>query len=91
MDLAIKELRRLHGNRRGQTVLEYLLLLALSFVMGYIIITGPAATFTGDMLATIRNNLKNVVRTGELSDGPEITPGNSQHPGSENRMRPLHL
>lgn len=71
-------------------MVEYLLLLAAAFISGYIIVTGPLATFTSNMLGNIRGTVQNVVRTGEL-DAKGATPGQAGHPSRPERLKPLHL
>ncbi len=82
--------RRL-GNERGQTMVEYLMLLAAAFITTYIVMIGPMANFTKLMLATIRSAIVNVVQNGELQPGEVLQPGQSGHPGDPARAKPLHL
>ena len=86
MFLAVKR----RGNK-GQTSLEYLMLLSAAFISGYVVITGPIAKFTGDMLLDIRGGLQNVVHSGQWKKGTEIAPGDREAPGQEKRGKPLHL
>lgn len=75
----------------GQTVVEYLLLMAAAFITSYIVMTGPMSKFTSLMLATIRSSLANVVQNGELQPGQVLQPGQGGHPGDPARSKPLHL
>ncbi len=77
-------------NRRGQTSVEYLLLLAAAFLTSYLIITGPLAGFTRDLLADIREGLGNLVEHAEWTT-ESIEPGKGKHPGAPERLRPVHL
>lgn len=79
------------NNERGQTTIEYLLLLSAAFITTYIVMTGPMADFTRQMLATIRSSLVNVVQNGELTPGQVNTPGQAGHPGDPVRAKPLHF
>lgn len=78
-------------NQRGQTSLEYLLLLSVAFITSYIMITGPLATFTQLTLVTIRSALGNVIRNGEMKPGTVAEPGEDGHPSNPARLKPLHL
>jgi uncharacterized protein (UPF0333 family) len=79
------------NRERGQAVVEYLLLLSAAFITTYIVMTGPMAQFTRQMLATIRSSLVNVVQNGELSPGQVSSPGQSGHPGDPARTKALHF
>ena len=81
---------RIIRNERGQTALEYLLLISAAFITAYIMITGPMATFTGQMLGEIRSSLVNIVRNGENSPNVVET-GQNGHPGDQARFEALHL
>ncbi len=78
-------------NRKGQTTVEYLLLLAATFVTSYFVVTGPMSTFTRQLLGTIRSALVNVVQNGELTPGEVLNPGQSGHPGDPARAKPVHF
>lgn len=71
-------------NHRGQTTIEWIMLLAASFTTGYFIITGPFATFTTDLLTKIRVFTNNIVLQGEsdAKAAPPLTP---------KRFKPVHL
>lgn len=77
---------RILKNRRGQTSVEYLLLLALVFITAYIILTQPLATFTTQILNNIVAGMQNLIRNAELSSG-STTPGTPGSPG----FKALHL
>jgi hypothetical protein len=87
----VKRLKQKLGNERGQTTLEYMLLLATTFIVSYLVITGPMSQFTQLMLATIRSALINVVQNGELTPGTVLQPGQAGHPGDPVRAKALHL
>lgn len=78
-------------NQRGQTTVEYLMLLAVTFLVSYLVIVGPMSNFTLLMIATIRSALINVVQNGELTPGEVLQPGQAGHPGDPARTKPLHL
>lgn len=86
-----KPLQHFIRDEEGQTVVEYLLLLAMAFITAYILMTiGPLPRFTTQMLADIRTRLGNVVRNGQMeSQGTE--PGTSGHPSDPRRFKALHL
>lgn len=79
------------GNQSGQTTLEYMLLLATTFIVSYLVMTGPMSQFAQLMLATIRSALINVVQNGELTPGTVLQPGQAGHPGDPVRTKALHL
>lgn len=92
MDVAMRRSRRIFfGNDRGQTVVEYLLLLVVTFTFGYFIITFPVARFTTSMILTIRSSIVNLVRNAEMSPGQVMETGQRGHPGDPARAKPLHL
>lgn len=77
-------------NRRGQTSLEYLLLLVAAFITTYIVTTGKIADFTRGTLFKIRSGLRNTVRNGEWKEGDVTLSGQKGHPGDPARHRPIH-
>lgn len=79
------------SSRKGQTVVEYLMLMALCFVTGFLMVTGPVANFTRLMVATIRSSIVNVVQNAELRPGEQLEPGEGGHPSDPTRGKPLHL
>lgn len=83
-------LRRRRGES-GQTMVEYLLLLAVAFITAYILITGPVASFARDMITGIRVGLLNVVQNAELTTSAPQSPGASGHPTDGKRFKALHL
>jgi hypothetical protein len=83
------KLRR-HGRQSGQTMVEYLMLLALAAVTSYLVVTGPVQNFTRLMVATIRSTIVNVVQNAELRPGEQIEPGEGDHPSAANRGKRLH-
>jgi hypothetical protein len=68
-----------------------MLLLAMTFITSYLVITGPMSNFTRLMLATIRSTLVNIVQNGELTPGEVTNPGQAGHPGDPTRAKALHL
>jgi len=78
-------------NERGQTSLEYLMLLSVAFIAAYIIITGPLSQFTRLTLVTIRSGIQNTVRNGEWLEGEVVGPGEKGHPGDPDRLKPIHF
>jgi len=79
------------GNERGQTMIEWLMLMALAFISAYLVITGPMATFTRQMLFTVRVGITNVVQNGDFKLGAPAQPGESGHPSDPSRGKALHL
>ena len=79
------------NDESGQTTVEYLLLLAMTFITAYLMVTGPVSRFTQLMLFTIRASLANVVQNGELNPGQVYAPGQPGHPSSPTRFKALHL
>ena len=77
--------------RKGQTTIEYMMLLGAAFITSYLIVTGPMASFTRQMLGTIRSALVNVIQNGELQPGEVLQPGQGGHPGDPARAKALHL
>lgn len=87
MESVLKKLQ----SQRGQTTIEYLLLMAVTFVVAYTMITaGPLPRFASGMLSDIRARLGNVVRNAEM-DNKGAEPGTAGHPSNPERLRPLHL
>ena len=78
-------------NNRGQTSLEYLMLLSVAFIAAYVGITVPLSTFTRLTLATIRGGIQNTVRNGEWKEGEVVGPGEKGHPGDQDRLKPVHF
>jgi hypothetical protein len=81
---------KIFSNRKGQTTVEYLMLLGATFITAYIMITGPFATFTSGMVAQIKTVTGNIVRNGEMS-GKGVEPGSAGHPAQPNRFKAVHL
>lgn len=79
------------ANNRGQTSVEYLLLLGATFIATYIMITGPLSNFTQITILQIRSALGNVVRNGEMKPGEVAQPGDPGHPSDPKRLRPVHF
>ena len=81
---------KLSQNRKGQTSVEYLLLMATAFLSAYLIITGPMSSFTRQLLAHIRSGISNAITHAEWSERT-IVPAKDMHPGNPQRTRPVHL
>lgn len=77
-------------NRRGQTSLEYLLLLAVTFIAAYIMVRGPVGTFTKELFTHITSGIQNLITHAEWSS-EQLDYGRPGHPTSTNRLKPLHL
>jgi hypothetical protein len=90
MEVAVDRRVRARRGESGQTMVEYLMLLALAFITGYIVITGPVATFTTGMISGIRVGLLNVVQNAELTTSAPVTAGSRGHPTDPTRMKRLH-
>ena len=89
----MKKKPRVRGaGERGQTSIEYILLLLLTFMTGYLLITGPIATFTNLTIVTIRAALGNVILAGELTpaSGQLIQPNDPLNPANPARLQPVH-
>jgi len=84
-------LRRLRAEEDGQVVVEYLMLLAMTFITAYLLATGPIARFTKLMLADIKSAIGNVVQNGELTPGTIFQPGEPGHPADGQHFKALHL
>lgn len=71
-------------NNKGQAAIEWLLLLATTFITAYVIITGPFADFTAKFLGRIKAFTNNIVMNGE-SDAK------APPPLAPKRFKPVHL
>lgn len=80
----------LRKDQRGQTTVEWLMLMGAAFITSYLVLTGPLSSFTNDMLINIRQVTGNIVRNGELTNEGR-TQGSRGHPSDKTRLRPLHL
>jgi hypothetical protein len=76
---------------KGQTTIEYLLLLSMVFITSYIILAGPLTTFTNNLFANLLSVLKSVVTNGELKTGDVSINGGAGHPMDPQRYKALHL
>lgn len=83
-------MKRALNNRRGQTSLEYLLLLAATFIAAYLMVRGPIGKFTNQMFANIFSGLQNLITYAEWSSEEMEAPTGS-NPASPDRLKPLHL
>lgn len=54
------------NNQKGQTLVEYILLLAFASVTSYIVITIPLANFTRGMLEDLRQVMGSVILKGDM-------------------------
>lgn len=77
-------------NNKGQTSVEYLLLLTVAFISSYLVIMGPVASFTTSMILRLRSAMGNIVQNADLVPGQVVPPGDNNHPGSPKRLRRLH-
>jgi len=84
---------RLHcrSREKGQTMLEWLLLMAMVFITGYLLITGPVARFTKFLLLDLRSRVRNVIQNAEMTPGELSGPGEAGHPMDPARLKALHL
>ena len=71
-------------NKRGQTTVEWLLLMAVAFLTAYFIMTGPFATFTTNLISNIKSATNSIVRNGEVR--PDTAP-----PDTPARLKAVHL
>lgn len=79
------------SSEKGQVMVEYLLLLSVTFLIAYLMISrGPLKDTTLNIVEDIRNGLSSLVRYGEFTAQP-VEPPNPKYPGSPERLRPLHL
>jgi hypothetical protein len=85
-----KKSQERRSQERGQTTVEYLLLIAATFIASYLMITGPVSSFTARMLNTMRAALGNMVQNGDLRSGEVVPAGQSGHPGDPSRHQALH-
>ena len=77
-------------NQKGQTTVEYLMLMAVVFFIAYLVVTKPVSTFTEGMIQQLRDVTENVVRNGEIS-GKGLNPGAPGHPTDRERLKAVHL
>lgn len=83
-------LRKNHWRERGQTSVEYLLLLAMTFITAYIVVRGPVSFFTAGIFRNLTFGLQNMVTNAEWS--PNATTFNQTgDPSSQARLKALHL
>jgi hypothetical protein len=74
----------------GQTSVEYLLLMAMTFITAYILVRGPVANFTKGIFTTLQVGLQNMVTNAEWT--PNATTFNQTgDPSSQARLKALHL
>ncbi len=78
------------ANKRGQTSIEYLLLLAATFFTAFLMVKGPLSGFTESFVNGTRIALKNYVQTAEY-ETEEIQVGSQQHPSSSQRFKAVHF
>ena len=78
-------------NARGQTSIEYLLILVVAFATTYLVVTGPLSVPTRYVFATIRSGLQNAVRNGEWGKGAVTATNAAGHPSDPRRFEALHL
>lgn len=78
------------GNRKGQTSIEWLLLLLMAFITAYVMIQGPVASFTKDLLTNVMSGIQNLITNAEWT-GDELQTGTGKHPSAPGRLKPMHL
>ena len=78
------------NNRRGQTSVEYLLLMSMAFITAYIIVTKPLASFTRGLFANLQEGIQNLITNAEWSP-QEIKVGTKEHPTSKQHFKAMHL
>jgi hypothetical protein len=71
-------------NRKGQTMVEWLLLTAAAATTAYLIITGPFANFTADLISRISIVTRSIAMKGESAP-------NAIAPSDTKRFKPIHL
>ncbi|MCB0406421.1 MAG: hypothetical protein KDD51_16685 [Bdellovibrionales bacterium] len=77
-------------NNRGQTAVEYLLLLAVAFITTFIMMSGPIGNYVGNFITAMQTNMQNFIKNSEW--GPdEVDLNDPEHPSSPQRLRPLHF
>jgi len=84
-------MKKLLKNRKGQTTLEYLLLLSAAFISGYIVVTGPMNRAAEYAIVSFKSSITSIVQNGENTPGEVATPGSGNHPGNAKRYKALHL
>lgn len=78
------------ANKRGQTVVEYLLLLAVTFITTFLMMSGPIGNYVNSFITAMQTNMQNFIKNSEW--GPdEVEIGNPEHPSSPSRLKPLHI
>lgn len=86
MAFALKKLR----NRRGQTSVEYLMLMAMAFITAYIMVRGPVGLFTKVLFQNLQEGMQNVITHAEWS-ADDIQVGNKSHPSNKEHFKAIHL
>ncbi|NBX67611.1 MAG: hypothetical protein EBR01_01460 [Proteobacteria bacterium] len=71
-------------NRRGQAIVEWVLLMAASSFIAFLMLAGPVANFTSDLLNKVRVYTSNIVLLGESTD-------KAPPPTDPKRFKPVHL
>ena len=71
-------------NRRGQAIVEWVLLMAASSLIAFLMLTGPVANFTSDLLTKVKDYTGNIVLMGEST-------ANAPRPTDPKRFKPVHL
>lgn len=79
-----------HHNESGQTLVEYLLLVAAASVTAFLIISkGPIPAFTVKMLTEIKGAMQSIMRTAEIENG-DVGYNDKNHPASKERLKAVH-
>lgn len=71
-------------NRKGQTMVEWLLLTAAAATTAYFVITGPFADFTSEFITKIKTYTNSIAMKGESAP-------NAVSPADRKRFKPVHL
>jgi len=71
-------------NKRGQAVVGWLMVLAAASLVAFVVLTGPIASFTTDLLAKVQLYTKNIVLRGEADV-------RAPSPTAAKRFKPVHL
>ncbi len=79
----------LKNNESGQTLVEYLLLIAASAITAYLIVSrGPLPEFTMKMLQSLKGAITSILRTGEIENTGDFS--DKRHPSSKERLKAVH-
>ncbi len=80
----------LKNNESGQTLVEYLLLVAAASITAFLIISrGPLPGFTTRMLQEIKGAIQGISRTAEVENGA-VGFNDKKHPSNKERLKAVH-